>query len=270
MPLILTYMYADNYGTNGFYFSNIYFSCLGAYMLYVFMYINELITQTEYKDGITQPNKYEKPPFFMFLDNRIIGGARSINSTRPDTKIKTTEIRLPHDRIYVVFNGHIRNRVKKLYDEVIKTKTTNKIFSYYQEVIYNYKTYSFYLNNAPNNFVSFEIKHNYNVLKHIQLQLKQTRNKDKKISLVYDYHTICNINDTIAKRRSLEQLKKIYSIKYNKIIAIWIKYVNNLYLLNILNKTFNIALNKVLRSPIYNYGLGLKLSKKNCGIELTD
>jgi hypothetical protein len=209
----------------------------------------------------------------MFLNNRIIGGARSSNSTRQYMKINitinTTEIRLPHDRLYVVYNGHIKNKVKKLYDEVIETKTTNKIFSYYQEVIYNYKAYSFYLNIAPNSFVSFEIKHNYNVLKHIQLQLKQTRNKDKKISLVNDYYTICNINDTIAKRSSLEQLKKIYNVKYNKIIVIWIKYVNNLYLLNILNKSFNIALSKVLRNPIYNYGLGLKLSKKNW-IKLTE
>ena len=72
--------------------------------------------------------------------------------------------------------------------------------------------------------------------------------------------------------KSLIITGNIFNLKvlliHNKVIKLCVKYVNNLYWFYILKKTYHIAINKILRSSIYNYGLGLKLSIKNCGLEL--
>lgn len=262
---IITHKYSIE---DGYYFRKKYFINAKYYMIYVWLYINELITQSEYKENLTIPNEYEKQPFFQFLNGDVIGSKSLKKHTAlNDTTLIRLRIPFTTSNIFLVYKQSILKKTNELYKIIFKTQKNNSIFSHYESVFYEYAKHSYFMNTI-NNFVALEIKHNYTILKNIQLQLKQTRNEEKKVELVKHYHNICNINDIIANSNSTEKLKKMYNMRYNKVIKLCVKYVNNLYWFYILKRTYHIAINKILRSHIYNYGLGLKLSIKNCGLEL--
>ena len=69
-------------------------------------------------------------------------------------------------------------------------------------------------------------------------------------------------------RSSHQSWRESYIRNYNSIYSAYSNYIEYI---NRIRKTIEkIAIKKILRSSIYNYGLGLKLSMKNCGFELTD
>ena len=124
--------------------------------------------------------------------------------------------------------------------------------------------------------LSYLTEHTYNVIKRY--------NRKKKDTLLASSNS--NITDTkYIQQKTTTIYKLLYEdgytseyyynynkdeniIKYDTIYDEYIKYIE--YINKIKTTIEKIAINKILRSPIYNYGLGLKLSIKNCGIKLTD
>ena len=79
----------------------------------------------------------------------------------------------------------------------------------------------------------------------------------------YTYNAPRNMQllQKLCKNRCVNKLNKYKRLLKDFIKIVYIKVV-------VYNKQFKLAIEMVLKSKIYNFGLGLKLSMRDCGIEL--
>lgn len=124
--------------------------------------------------------------------------------------------------------------------------------------------------NIRNTFANTSLKHltenNYNLIKNCDIitnpstnNITSTKNIQQKTTKIY---TLLYEWNDIHHRDWRDVNIAYYDNLYDEYTK-YIKYINKI------KKTIEkIAINKILRSHIYNYGLGLKLSIKNCGLEL--
>jgi hypothetical protein len=129
-------------------------------------------------------------------------------------------------------------------------------------------------NDYQTNFTS-EIIETISYKERIEI-FKYVMNRAKDYNMLDDVITYFNSDDWIkicdfyAYHKAKEMIDECgeYDIHYEIEMMIDKYYEETLHEQQIIDTSMNIAVNKILRSRIYNTGLGLKINMSKCGIEL--
>jgi hypothetical protein len=202
----------------------------------------------------------------------LLKNKESNNETANFSKQFYTTIRANTTREYnKLFNGDYTNnkdyiQYSKDYDYKIKHKQSIEAFNEMLNVACN-KLYE----TTRTNTKSLIVKCNEYIIKLLE-QYKKTLEQQlehkvtTKINALqfYTYRTRDDKRITkLCKNRCVKKLNNFKLLLKNFIKIVYLKVV-------VYNVAFKIAINKVLRSSIYNHGLGLKINISKCCITLID
>ena len=168
------------------------------------------------------------------------------------------DFKIKHAKSIEAFNEMLNRACNKLY-ETIRTNTKTLIVNcdaYLAKLFYIQKQIE---NNKHKRTNEEETDHKQT---YIEIPTYNSIVDDLNIRF-YTYNAPRNMQllQKLCKNRCVNKLNKYKRLLKDFIKIVYVKVV-------VYNKQFKLAIEMVLTSKIYNFGLGLKLSMRDCGLEL--